>query len=138
MPIGSAVALNDQLRPREQELVRQLREARVRVREAMLVDDLGPDSGVRSDSPFDEWLRIRDRLTEALATTVAARECDECKDGHLHDCEALEPCDDLYDVLWRYNCGGCCPNGCRERGLQLLATQTGRKLHRMLDADDGC
>jgi hypothetical protein len=52
-------------------------------------------------------------------------ECDECLNGHLHGCDALDVAD-LYDAMWK-SCRGCCPNGCFEHGFAFLATVQGSK-----------
>ncbi len=60
-------------------------------------------------------------------------DCDECINGHAPECDDLRP-EDLYDCLWKL-CTGCCPNGCPERGLELLASREGAKLRAMLQTD---
>lgn len=142
MPIGSAIDLNDQLRlgdqapasESEQTIARKLKYARARVMSMLLHPYWGNSDASQDcfDHDYRYWEETEAKLQTALALAVAARECEECLDGHLHDCEALDPCEDLMDVLWRHPCEGCCPNGCRERGLQLLATVTGRKFSKML------
>lgn len=39
-----------------------------------------------------------------------------CSNGHLLDCEALEPAWDLGD-LWGKDCQGCCPHGEKPHGI---------------------
>lgn len=61
--------------------------------------------------------------------TVAAweAECEEtCSNGHLVDCEALEPAEDLGD-LWDKTCSGCCPHGNVPAGLTAWQSATAQQ-----------
>ena len=56
-------------------------------------------------------------------------ECPSCfGKGHAEGCEALEPAWDIGDLMCRGNCQGCCPNGCKSSGMQLLADRVTAKL----------
>jgi hypothetical protein len=47
-----------------------------------------------------------------------------CHNGHLNDCESLNPAWDLGDLVARKACAGCCPHGTKPRGLQALQDLT--------------
>lgn len=66
-------------------------------------------------------------------------ECDEddrescCINGHLEDCESLEPAWSLDDLWFRSPCSGCCPNGCKSDGLQRLQDETQAKMNKLMN-----
>ncbi len=48
-------------------------------------------------------------------------DCLICDDtGHHESCESREPAWDIGDLVCRYPCDGCCPNGCKPHGLQAM------------------
>lgn len=57
--------------------------------------------------------------------------CGDCFDGHEPECP-LAFAADLGDCLAGASCKGCCPNGCKPRGLPEAAQEAGQRLRRML------
>jgi hypothetical protein len=45
-------------------------------------------------------------------------ECEYCINGHLEGCNSLDKAWDIGDLIAQSGCLGCCPNGCKPKGLQ--------------------
>lgn len=66
---------------------------------------------------------------------MSREDCEDCDGtGHRDGCDAREPAHDIGDLICRYPCDGCCPNGHEPRGLQAAADEVARRARALYGA----